>query len=138
MKAHESAVKCKAVCDHDAEGKIIYSGKAINFYLVDPSTSEVIEDDHPLKGKRIAGRAIVIPSGKGSSVVQLDGLYQLLSSNNQPSMIVVKDPDPVIVSAALICGVPLISGLPDGFLDGAKDGDIIKLKCSTKEVTVVH
>jgi len=133
-----SPLKCKAVCDRDAEGQILYSEKAINFYLVDPSSSEVIEDDHPLKGKKIRGKAIVIPSGKGSSVVQLDGLYQLLSNGNQPSLIVVKDPDPVLVSAAFICSVPIISGLPENFFNLAKNGGVIKLNCSNKEVAIIH
>jgi len=138
MTAFSSPLKCKAVCDHDVEAQILYSEKAINFYLVDPSSSEIIEDDHPLKGKKIKGKAIVIPSGKGSSVVQLDGLYQLLINENQPSLIVVRDPDPVLVSAAFICGVPIISGLSEKFFNLAKNGGTIKLNCSVREVTLIQ
>jgi len=138
MTISDSPLKCKAVCDHDAEAQILYSEKAINFYLVDPFSSEVIEDDHPLKGKKIRGKAIVIPSGKGSSVVQLDGLYQLLSNGNQPSLIIVKDPDPVLVSAAFICGMPIISGLPEKFFNLARNGGTIKLNCSVREATLIQ
>ncbi|MDP7976373.1 MAG: DUF126 domain-containing protein, partial [TACK group archaeon] len=95
-------IRCKIVSERDAEGEIVFSEAPVNFYLADPKTSEIIEENHPLKGVRIKGKAVVMPSGKGSAVVQIDGLYQLYMNDNAPAIVVVKDPDPVIVSAVFI------------------------------------
>jgi predicted aconitase with swiveling domain len=130
--------KVKAACNRDTEGEVLFSERSVNFYLVDPLTSEILEDDHPLKGVKVKGKALVIPSGKGSSVVQLDGLYQLLTHDNQPSMIVVRDPDPVIVSAAIICDVPIVTGVSDEFMSLTKRGGSLDLDCQRKELTLIE
>lgn len=138
MSAQSFVQKVRAACDRSSEGEVLFSNKSVNFYLVDPITSEILEDDHPLKGTKIKGKALVIPSGKGSSVVQLDGLYQLLTHNNQPSMIVVKDPDPVIVSAAIICGVPIVSRVSDEFMSKARKKGSLRLDCQKMELTLIE
>ncbi|MGC8516006.1 MAG: aconitase X swivel domain-containing protein [Thermoplasmata archaeon] len=138
MTSQSYVQKVKAACERNSEGEVLFSKKSVNFYLVDPVTSEILEDDHPLKGIKVKGKALVIPSGKGSSVVQLDGLYQLLTHNNQPSMIVVKDPDPVIVSAAIICDVPIVTGVSDEFMSMAKKGGSLILDCKGRELTFIE
>ena len=61
------------------KGRRIYKGKVEGFALVttvdisfyggvDPETGEVVEKDHPLEGKSVAGKVLVMPSGKGSTV----------------------------------------------------------------------
>ena len=138
MSTQSYVQKVKSACNGNTEGEVLFSNRSVNFYLVDPVTSEILEDDHPLKGIKVKGKALVIPSGKGSSVVQLDGLYQLLTRNNQPSMIVVKDPDPVIVSAAIICDVPIVTGVNDEFMSMAKKGGSLRLDCQRRELTFVE
>lgn len=131
MKETKVIEHCKAVASKSSSGEILFSNKPINFYLVDPNTSEVIEENHPLKGKKVKGKVIVTPSGKGSSVVQLDGLYQLLVKGNNPAMIVIREPDPVIVSAAFICDVPLVSGLSSEFFKIIEKGGALKFNADS-------
>lgn len=120
-------IDCKIVSDRDAEGEIVYSEAPINFYLVDPTTSEIIEENHPLKGIKIKGKAVVMPSGKGSAVVQIDGLYQLYMNGNAPAIVVVKDPDPVIVSAVFISKVPFATKINNNQFTMLKKGGRLKL-----------
>ncbi|MDP7976819.1 MAG: DUF126 domain-containing protein [TACK group archaeon] len=127
-------IRCKVVSDRDAEGEIIYSDAPVNFYLANPKTSEIIEENHPLRGVKIKGKAVVMPSGKGSAVVQIDGLYQLYMNGNAPAMVVVKDPDPVIVSAVFISKVPFATGLNDKQFDKLKKGGRLKLLHKEKEL----
>jgi Uncharacterized conserved protein len=127
-------IRYKIVSERDAEGEIIYSDSPVNFYLTDPKTSEIIEENHPLRGVKIKGKAVVMPSGKGSAVVQIDGLYQLYMNGNAPAIVVVKDPDPVIVSAVFISKVPFATGFTDEQFEKLKKGGRLKLLHKEKEL----
>jgi predicted aconitase with swiveling domain len=52
-----------------AEGEAVVSKEPIGFYGgVDPKTGMFIEKGHELEGKSIAGKILVFPKGKGSTV----------------------------------------------------------------------
>jgi len=95
-------LKCRKIAEGKAEGQAIISADAICFYLVQPETGVVIEKNHSLEGQSIAGKILVMPSGKGSSVVQADGLYKLMKHDKAPKGMVVEFPDPVLVSSAIV------------------------------------
>lgn len=87
---------------------------------VDPRTGVVIDPDHPLKGQSIAGRVLVFPQGKGSTVGSYV-LYGLARNGVAPAAIVNAEAEPIIVTGALIAGIPLVdhpekplAELPDG------------------------
>ncbi|MDO5041769.1 MAG: DUF126 domain-containing protein, partial [Peptoniphilus sp.] len=77
--------KCHRISEGVAEAEVIVSKDDIMFYLIDPETGKVLERAHDLEGKIIAKKVLVFPSGKGSSVVQADGLFQLMKRDNQPA-----------------------------------------------------
>ena len=83
-------------CSQITKGKVdsapaLVSKDAICFYLVEPETGVVKERNHDAFGKSVVGKVLIMPSGKGSSVVQLDGLYKLMMRNNGPAAIVVQE-----------------------------------------------
>ena len=84
MSNVEKTYKCRSIVSGSAEGEAIVSHEAMCFYLCDPKTGVVVERNHPLHGRSIAGKILVLLSGKGSSVVQVDGFYQLWTKNNLP------------------------------------------------------
>ncbi|MFW6115739.1 MAG: aconitase X swivel domain-containing protein, partial [Chloroflexota bacterium] len=52
-----------------AAGRALVSPEPIGFLGgVDPDTGLVIEAGHPLEGQTVAGRVLVFPTGKGSTV----------------------------------------------------------------------
>ena len=77
-------IKCRKISDGEAEGQVIVSRDAVCFYLVEPETGVIIEKNHDIEGRSIAGKILVMPSGKGSSVVQADGLYKLAKMIRHP------------------------------------------------------
>ena len=93
------------------------------FYLVDPRTGVIIEENHAAKGRSVSGKILVFPSGKGSSVVQADGIYQLQMHGNGPKAMIVRHPDTVLVASAIICGIPMVSKVEEEFYAELKDGD---------------
>ena len=68
------------------------------FYLCNPETGVVIEKGHPLQNRSVTGSILALQSGKGSSVVQVDGFYQLWKKGTLPSVIILYEAEPVIVS----------------------------------------
>ena len=72
------------------------------FDQVRPEDGRMEEKDHCLEGQIIAGKVLLFPGGKGSSVVQQDGLYHLDRFHNMPAALIVQDPDPVLVAGAII------------------------------------
>jgi predicted aconitase with swiveling domain len=75
---------CHKISEGVGESEVIISKDEIMFYLVRPEDGVVIEKAHDLEGQSVAKKVIIFPGGKGSSVVQSDGLYQLMMRGNQP------------------------------------------------------
>lgn len=114
--------------------KVLVSKDAICFYLVDPETGILKERNHDAFGKSLVGKVLIMPSGKGSSVVQLDGLYKLMKQNKSPAAIVVKEADTVLVAAVAAMEMPMVHRVdPEFFLD-VKDG--MELMVNADEGTI--
>jgi predicted aconitase with swiveling domain len=90
---------CHRIVRGKAEGEALISHDSICFYLVDPKTGKVIEPHHDLEGQSVAGKVLIFPGGKGSSVVQADGLYQLKLNGTAPKAMIIQNPDTVLVAS---------------------------------------
>ena len=114
---------CRSLSEGLGEGEVVISRDAVCFYLVEPATGEVLEENHDLQGRNIAGKVLVMPAGKGSSVVQGDGLYKLMMHGKAPSAIIVAQPDPVLVSGAVVMELPMVDRVEPAFYEAVEDGD---------------
>lgn len=129
--------KCHKISEGVVEGEAIVSKDTIMFYLIDPDTGTVIENAHDLEGKSIAGKILIFPGGKGSSVVQADGLYQLNAKNNSPAAMVIEYPETVLVSSAIIMEVPMVDKVDAEFYQVVKDGDNIRLNADEGTIEIL-
>lgn len=118
---------CHKISEGFAEGEILLSSDDFCFYLVDPATGIVIEKNHCLEGKSIAGKILVFPNGKGSSVVQADGMYQLKMKGMEPKALVIKNPDTTLVASAIIMEMPMVDRLGEEFYETVRDGDLVEV-----------
>ncbi len=123
----KTTFNCHRIAGGRAGGEALFSGDDICFYLVEPATGVVIEKNHALEGRSIAGRVLIFPSGKGSSVVQADGLYQLASQGKGPAAMIIQHPDTVLVASAIIMEVPLVDKADGLFYKLVNDGDYIDI-----------
>ena len=57
--------KCRKIVKGSGCGEAVVSTDAMCFYLTDPKTGVVIERGHAIQGKSIAGKILVVKSGKG-------------------------------------------------------------------------
>ena len=116
---------CHMISEGKATADAIISKDRIMFYQVRPEDGMMEEKNHHLEGRIIARKVLLFPGGKGSSVVQQDGLYHLDCHKNMPSALIVQYPDPVLVAGAIIMQIPMVDRLPQEFYDLVKDGDVI-------------
>jgi hypothetical protein len=118
----EERFACRGIVHGVADGAVLHSSDGICFYLVEPRTGVMTEKGHPIAGASVAGSVLVFPTGKGSSVVQLDGLYQLVKHGVAPRAMVVAHPDTVLVACAVIMEIPLVTAVDPTFYERVSDG----------------
>lgn len=118
---------CKKISPGITEGEVLISEEELLFYFTEPDTGRITESGHSLEGKSITGKILVFPGGKGSSVVQADGLYRLEKQGTQPAGFIVQNPDTVLVSCAVIMAIPMVSKVSDDFYHIIRDGMRVRI-----------
>lgn len=129
-------------CSKISKGKVecaeaLVSKDAICFYLVEPETGVVKERNHDAQGKSLVGKILIMPSGKGSSVVQLDGLYKLAVRNNSPAAIVVQEADTVLVAAVAAMETPMVHRVDPEFFNEVQSGMKLSLDADQGTITIL-
>ena len=129
--------KCHKISEGCIEGEVIISKDDVMFYLIKPETGEVIEPEHDLENKSISNKILIFPSGKGSSVVQADGLYQLKMKNNAPKAMIIQRPETVLVASAIIMEIPMVDKVEEEFYKIVKNGDRIRLDATNGKIEIL-
>ena len=129
---------CHKISEGKAQAEAIVSKDRIMFYQVRPEDGMMEEKNHHLEGRIIARKILVFPGGKGSSVVQQDGLYHLDRFHNMPAGLIIQDPDPVIVAGAIIKELPMVDRLPPEFYETVKDGDTVVVNADEGYVEILE
>ena len=110
-----------------ATGVALVTRKPISFYGgVDPRTGVIIDEEHDLKGVCIAGKILVFPHGKGSTVGSYI-LYRLMKAGLAPKAIINLKTDPVVALGAIISRIPLIDLVDAKIFDIVKNGDLVEV-----------
>lgn len=136
MKNAGTKLKCHKIVGGCGEGEALVSHEPICFYLTDPKTGIVREKTHELAGRNLANKVLVFPSGKASSVVQIDGLFKLASHNLAPKAMIVKDVETVLIVSAVLAKVPLVDRLEKDPFETIHTGDLVKVDAEKGIVTV--
>lgn len=127
MKNEEVKLRCHKIVGGVAEGEALVSHEPICFYLTDPKTGVVREKNHELAGKNLSNKVLVFPSGKASSVVQIDGLFKLTMHNLAPKAMIVKDVETVLIVSAVLAKVPLVDRLEVDPFEAIHTGDSVRV-----------
>ena len=108
-----------------AEAEALTTSQPISFYGgVDPETSEILEKGHELQGKRIKGKILVFPTGKGSTVGSYT-LYRLKKGGVAPAGIVNKECETVVAVGAIISEISCVDEID---ISKIETGDIVRLE----------
>ncbi len=115
----------------EAEGEALVSPEPIGFLGgVDGETGVVIERGHPLEGQSVAGKVLVFPHGKGSTVGSYV-LYQLAEHGVAPVAILNAESEPIVAVGAIIAEIPMVDHLPVHLL---RSGDHVEVRGGTVRV----
>jgi len=119
--------KGKGMVKGSFRGEALVTREPISFLGgVDPSTGRVVERGHELKGRILAGKALILPHGKGSTVGSYV-LYSLAKRGLAPKAIVTVKTDLMILTGCVISGIPLLSEVPRKVLDVVESGDVVEI-----------
>ena len=128
---------CHKISEGVGEGTVIISKDEIMFYLTRPEDGVVFEKGHDIEGKSVAKKIVIFPGGKGSSVVQSDGLYQLLMRENQPAAMIIQHAETVLVAGAIIMEIPMVDKVDPSFYADVKNGDRVRVDAGMGQITIL-
>ena len=124
-------LKGRTISKGVAEGEALTTSQPISFYGgVDPDTGVIIEKGHELEGKKVKGRILVFPNGKGSSVGSYT-LYRMKKNDMAPAGIINKECETVVAVGAIISEIPCIDEID---LSKITTGDVVRLEDDTVRI----
>ena len=95
-------VEARTLVAGTARGVALVLGEPLSFWGgVEPSTGRVIDIRHPQRGASVAGRVLIMPSGRGSSSSS-SVLAECVRAGTAPAAIVLAEPDPILALGALV------------------------------------
>lgn len=128
---------CRCIAGGHVEGEALLCRDQILFYHADPQTGIVTESGHALEGISVKDKILVFPGGKGSSVVQMDGLYKLSLHDTAPLGFIVQEPDTVLVSTAIIMNIPMVDRVEPQFYEEIRTGDMLRMDADAGIITII-
>jgi predicted aconitase with swiveling domain len=129
-------IKARSIARGKASGEALMTDEPIGFLGgVDPASGEVIDPEHPLKGKNISGKVLVFPNGKGSTV----GSYvmlQLVKNGKAPAAIINVSAEPIITVGAIISKIPMVDKPEQDIYSILRDGHKVEVDGDTGLIVV--
>ncbi len=93
-------------------GEALVTRMGISFFGgVDPDSGVVVERGHELEGQSLAGKILVFPSGKGSTVGSYT-IYRLAHNGKAPSAMINLECEPITAVGCIIAEIPCVDGIP--------------------------
>lgn len=117
-----------------AEGQALVTSQGISFFGgVDPDTGEVVERGHQLEGQTIAGKVLVFPTGKGSTV----GSYTLLRlkhNGKAPAAIINAECETITAVGCIISEIPCVDHIE---IDQIESGETLLVDAKKGQVEIL-
>ena len=112
-----TSVRLRPVVPGRARGRIV-KVESLSFYgEVDPRRGVLIGD-----GRSVRGRILFIGRSRGSTVGSYV-IYALKYHGNAPAAIVMIRSEPIVITGAILAGIPLFEGLPREVFESAREGE---------------
>lgn len=126
-------IRARGIASGRGEGPLLVSPTPISFLSgVNPSTGEIVESGHPLKGKVVAGTVFAFPHGKGSTVGSYV-MYALRMNGKAPAAIINTEAEPIVAVGAIIAGIPMVDR-PEIPIGRLRDGAIVTVDGDRGEI----
>jgi predicted aconitase with swiveling domain len=130
-------MKCHKVACGSARGPALVTSEAISFLgNVDANTGMVVDPAHELFGQCIAGKVLIFPGGKGSTVGSYV-IYQLKKRNLAPAAMINIRSEPIVAVGAIISGIPLVDRVAEEILQ-LKSGTLVEVDADQGWVRIIR
>jgi len=124
-------LKGRTIFKGKAEGQALVTSQGISFFGgVDPNTSIVVERGHELEGLSIAGKVLVFPTGKGSTVGSYT-LYRLKHNGLAPAAIVNAECETITAVGCIISEIPCVDQID---ISQIRSGETIRVDADNATV----
>ncbi len=118
-----------------AEGPALVLDEPLSFWGgVDPATGLVIDVHHPQRGASVAGRVLVMRSGRGSSSSS-SVLAEAIRAGTAPAAIVLLEADAIVALGAIVARELYGATIPvvvAASLDRVRDGTRVRVDARTE------
>lgn len=116
------------------EGEALVTFMGISFFGgVDPESGEIVEKGHALEGQSIAGKILVFPTGKGSTVGSYT-LYRLKANGVAPAAIINRECEPITAVGCIIAEIPCVDKI---YLESIPQGSFLKIDATKATVEIM-
>ncbi|MCX8200235.1 MAG: DUF126 domain-containing protein [Candidatus Micrarchaeota archaeon] len=131
------SIKCRKISPGTASGDVLVSRDPISFYGgIDPNTGVIVEKGHCLEGKCIAGKILVFPHGKGSTVGSYT-LYRMKKNGVAPAAIINEEAETIVAVGAIISKIPMVDKLDGNAYSNLKDGMRVEVDATNSVVNLL-
>ena len=117
------------------QGEALVTAQGISFFGgVDPESGLVVERGHELEGQSIAGKVLVFPTGKGSTVGSYT-LYRLKANGKAPLAIINAECETITAVGCIIAEIPCLDQVS---LDRLRTGQILIINAEEGTLEVIE
>ena len=117
-----------------AEAEALVTTQGISFFGgVDPESGVVVERGHELEGKSIAGRVLVFPRGKGSTVGSYT-LYRLKHNGMAPAAIINAECETITAVGCIIAEIPCVDQVE---IERIQTGDRVQMDATKGSIKIL-
>lgn len=128
-------IKCHRVACGSARGPALVTREAISFLgNVDAETGRVVDPAHELFGRCIAGKVLIFPGGKGSTVGSYV-IYQLKKRGLAPVAMINIRSEPIVAVGAIISNIPLVDRVGEEILQ-VESGTVVEVDADRERVRI--
>ncbi len=131
------AVRSLVLLAGDADGAALVLDEPLSFWGgVEPTTGQIIDQRHPQHGLNVAGRVLVMSSGRGSSSSSTV-LAECLRAGTAPAAIVLLEADEILVVGGLVARMLDGTLMPIVVLDRSahdriRTGDVVAIRSDSR------
>ncbi len=131
-------IRGRGVVGGRAEGAALVADATLSFWgEVDPVTGVVISAGHPLEGKSIAGKVLVIRSTRGSSATPM--VLRLASLEGKaPAALVNLEVDSLAALGCIVNRIPMIAELECNPFSLVRDGDHVVVDADSGSLSIMR
>ena len=120
----------RSISPGKARGEVIKLDEPLSFLGgVDGSTGDIRVGN----GGNVAGRILVFPKGKGSTVGSFV-MYDLMVHGKAPAAVINESAETIVATGAVISSIPMVDSIPS--INIFEDGDIVTVDASAGTVEI--